>query len=124
MFRITTLFLCILLAAASVGRYRAEQAVDKTRDELQLLETGKLDELQKIQVLRAEVAYLENPERLAKIAKAKTDLRPSDSLQIVSPTQFAAALNDDGMASEFADDTSPSDVITNAIAMAQLSTAE
>ncbi len=123
MFRITTIFLCVLLAAAAVGRYRAEQSVQKTRIELERLETTRLDELQQIQLLRAEVAYLENPERLAKIARAKTDLRPSEPVQVVSAQQFAVAMTgtdgpqiDNGAAS--------SEIITNAIAMAQLSSAE
>ncbi len=123
MFRITTIFLCVLLAAAAVGRYRAEQSVQKTRMELERLETARLDELQQIQLLRAEVAYLENPERLAKIARAKTDLRPSEPVQIVSVQQFVVAMTG---ADALPIDTggAPSEAITNAIAMAQLSAAD
>jgi len=124
MFRITTIFLCILLTAAAIGRYRAEQSVQKTRQELERLETTRLDELRQIQVLRAEVAYLENPERLAKIAKAKTELRPSDRAQVVSVQQFAATMNGDEAPEAAEDDAGPSELITNAIAMAQFMDAE
>jgi cell division protein FtsL len=123
MFRITTIFLCILLAAAAVGRYRAEQSVQKTRMELERLETARLDEVQQIQLLRAEVAYLENPERLAKIARAKTDLRPSEPVQMVSVQQFSLAMTgEDGP--QIDNGAAPSEIITNAIAMVQLSVAE
>jgi cell division protein FtsL len=123
MFRITTIFLCVLLAAAAVGRYRAEQSVQKTRMELERLETARLDEVQQIQLLRAEVAYLENPERLAKIARAKTDLRPSEPVQMVSVQQFVVAMTGTD-ALPIDTGAAPSEIITNAIAMAQLSAAD
>ncbi len=120
MIRITTIFLCLLLAAAAAGRYRAEVSVRETRMELEKLETSKLEEQQSIQMLRAEVAYLESPERLAKIAKAKTDLRPSESDQMLSAQEFAAAF---GESEAFPDDepaTPQGDVILHALAMAPI----
>ncbi len=120
MIRITTIFLCILLAAAAWGRYRAEVSVRETRQELNRLETSKLEEERSIQVLRAEVAYLENPERLSKIADIKTDLRPSDHTQTITARQFAAAFNDDPEATGGETTPPQSDVILNALAMAQL----
>ncbi len=123
MFRITTIFLCVLLAAAAIGRYRAEQSVQKTRMELERLETTRLEERRQIQLLRAEVAYLENPERLAKIARAKTELRPSEPVQIISVQQFAVAMTGENGA-QIDNNAAPSEIITNAIAMAQLSAAD
>lgn len=124
MFRITTIFLCILLTAAAVGRYRAEEEVRKAREELDKLETSQLEEQQRIQVLRAETAYLENPERLAKIAAAETDLRPSAPEQVLSARQFASAMTGEEPPAPQQDGAEPADVITNAIAMAQLAAAE
>lgn len=92
MIRITTIFLCVLLAAAAFGRYRAEVSVRELRHDIEQLQTSKAEEERAIQMLRAEIAYLENPERLAKVAVAKTDLRPADAEQIVNAREFAAAL--------------------------------
>ena len=75
MVRITTLFLCLLLAAAAAGRYRAEESVSDLKKELQRTNISILEEAQNIKILRAEVAYLESPGRLAKIAVKETNLR-------------------------------------------------
>ena len=91
MIRISTIFLCILLAVAAVGRYRAEAAVKEARQELERLEIEEVEQRRAIQMLRAEIAYLENPERLARIAAAKTDLRPSQGVQTLDAGQFATA---------------------------------
>ncbi len=120
MIRITTIFLCLLLAAAAAGRYRAEVSVRETRMELEKLETSKLEEQRSIQMLRAEVAYLENPERLAKIASAKTDLRPSESDQSPSAQDFAASFGDDHILLDNELETPKSDLILHALAMAPI----
>lgn len=118
MIRITTIFLCLLLAAAAAGRYRAEVSVRETRMELEKLETSKLEEERSIQMLRAEVAYLESPERLAKIAKAKTDLRPSESGQTPNAQEFAAAFRDEDDVSDEELVPPEGDLILHALAMA------
>lgn len=120
MIRITTIFLCLILAAAAAGRYQAEESVRKTQRQLDRLELERAEELRAIQMLRAEIAYLENPERLSKIADAKTDLRPSATKQILNAREFATAVgavDDDGPSS---DEPIPPAIIENAIAMAQL----
>lgn len=124
MIRITTIFLCLLLAAAAAGRYRAEVSVRETRMELEKLETSKLEEERSIQMLRAEVAYLESPERLAKIAKAKTDLRPSDGEQTLNAQDFAAAFGDTEIYLDDDEAAPQSDLILHALAMAPVTTAQ
>lgn len=122
MIRITTIFLCIVLAAAAFGRYRAEVSVRELREEIDKIETSQIEELRSIQMLRAEIAYLENPDRLAKIADVKTDLRPSKSEQLMNAREFAVAF---GLEEEAPEEGSPQhDVILNAMAMAQLTEAE
>ncbi|MBT8472793.1 MAG: hypothetical protein HKN14_02905 [Marinicaulis sp.] len=123
MIRITTIFLCILLGASAAGRYRAEHSVREARVELDQLEIIKQEELRSIQMLRVEVAYLENPERLAKLAVAKTDLRPSDREQILDEREFAVAmgLETEELPPEY---SAPSETIANAIAMAQVADAD
>ncbi len=122
MIRITTIFLCIVLAAAAFGRYRAEVSVRELREEIDRIETSQIEEVRSIQMLRAEIAYLENPERLAKVAGAKTELRPSASEQMLNAQEFAAAFGIEGVTPEV--DGSPSDLILNAMAMAQLAEAD
>ncbi len=121
MIRITTIFLCLLLAAAAAGRYRAEVSVKETRTELKRLELSKVEEQRIIQILRADVAYLENPQRLSEIANTKTDLRPSERGQVLTAQEFAVLMNGEEFDEEVDPDFTPSDVITNAIAMAQIS---
>jgi len=118
MIRITTIFLCLLLAAAAAGRYRAEESVRKTRAELQKLETSALEEQRAIKMLRAEIAYLENPARLAQVAKTRTQLRPSDRDQLLSAREFGVAMRGDADETEQPVAPPPSSVITNAVAMA------
>ncbi len=96
MMRLTMILLCLMLAAAAAGRYQAEAAVRETRVELKRLDREKSRELTQIQVLRAEIAYLESPERLASIAANMTDLAPLSGSQLVSATDFAVAFSEDG----------------------------
>lgn len=123
MIRITTIFLCVLLAAAAFGRYRAEVSVRELRKDIERIETSQAEETRAVQMLRAEIAYLENPDRLAKIAGAKTDLRPSASGQIVSAREFAALIGGEEYIAE--EDPAPEgDVIRNALAMALVADAQ
>ncbi len=124
MIRITTIFLCVLLAAAAFGRYRAEVSVRELRDDIEKIETSQLEELRAIQMLRAEIAYLENPDRLAKVAAAKTDLRPSSGDQLVNAREFAALFGEEREDSRDAPAAPSSDVILHALAMAQLTDAQ
>jgi hypothetical protein len=91
MMRLTLLLLCILLAAAAAGRYQAEAAVRQLRGELGRLESAKTEEFAKIQMLRAEVAYLEAPDRLAAIASDVTDLEPLSGAQLLTAEDFQIA---------------------------------
>lgn len=124
MIRVTTILLCLILAAAAAGRYQAEESVREIRNELQQLENSKIEEAQSIQMLRAEVAYLESPERLSKIASAKTDLRPPESSQILTADDFLAAFG--GAPQDTPPNSSPvnSDVILHALALADASSLE
>lgn len=94
MLRFTMLLLCLILAAAAAGRYKAEAAVRETRNELRQLDRTKAQELTTIQVLRAEVAYLESPQRLAAIAAKMTDLEPLTGSQLLTAEDFMVAFRD------------------------------
>lgn len=120
MIRIATIFLCVLLAAAAFGRYKAEVSVRELRQDIERIEVKQTEELRSIQMLRAEIAYLENPERLAKVALAKTELRPSSGDQLVTAREFAVAFGAEEFLDDEGQDTPSGDVIMHALAMAQV----
>lgn len=95
MVRLTMLVLCLLLAAAAAGRYQAEVAVRDSRQSIRKLGAEKALEMQQIQTLRAEIAYLESPERLAVLARKLTDLRPLSADQLMNAADFRVAFAPD-----------------------------
>lgn len=124
MVRITMILLCFLLAAAAAGRYQAEVSVREVRREIENLDKARARELSQIQVLRAEIAYLESPDRLAKIASKVTDLEPLAGDQLMTADEFELAFGDK---EETPADTAPAleeDVILQALAMADVRLAE
>ncbi|MCB2096147.1 MAG: hypothetical protein AB7F91_07350 [Parvularculaceae bacterium] len=96
MLRFTMIMLCFVLAAAAAGRYQAEAAVRDTRIELRRLDQAKERELSSIQLLKAEVAYLENPERLSGIAGNMTSLEPLSGAQLMTAEDFKLAFGAGG----------------------------
>lgn len=124
MFRITTIFLCVLFLAAVAGRYSAEESVRAAQEELQRLEAEHQYERQQVQMLRAEIAYLEGPDRLAKVARATTALRPPAPGEILSAREFKSAMIGEADAPDSNEVPLNDQVIANAIAMAQLAEQE
>ncbi|MEO1252486.1 MAG: hypothetical protein AAFW81_09090 [Pseudomonadota bacterium] len=120
MFRITTIFLCVLFLAAVAGRYSAEESVRAAQEELDRLEKEQASEVRQIQMLRAEIAYLESPDRLAKIARATSALRPPERDEIMSARAFHAAMAGEEATPAHTPSPFEDDAITNAIAMAEL----
>lgn len=118
MFRITSIFLCALFLAAVAGRYSAEESVSAAHEALGQLDVEYAEEARRVQMLRAEIAYLESPERLAKVARATTDLRPPPPDALLTAQQFQSAMIGD----EFkpAPGAPTDNAIGNAIAMVQL----
>ncbi len=95
MIRLTLILLCLILAAAAAGRYKAEVAVRDVRSEMVQIDHKKAAEANKIQVLRAEIAYLESPERLAEIAERVTDLKPLSGAQLMTADDYLLAFGDE-----------------------------
>lgn len=118
MVRLTMILLCFLLAAAAWGRYRAEASVREARREIQELERAEAKETSQVQVLRAEIAYLESPERLATIARRVTALQPLSGRQVMTADEFLAAFGDPASASHLARPPADRDVIVHALALA------
>lgn len=124
MVRITMIMLCFLLAAAAAGRYQAEVSVRETRREIESIDRAVAKELSEIQVLRAEVAYLESPDRLAKIAARHTALQPLGGAQLMTADEFLIAFGDRDVAPAQTKPPAGRDVILHAIAMADLGTVQ
>lgn len=125
MVRITMILLCFLLAAAAAGRYQAEVSVRQVRQEIDQLDSARARELSQIQVLRAEIAYLESPERLAKIAAQVTDLEPLTGAQLMTADEFLVAFGEAPAISDAEQAGAPrQDVIQQALAMADVGFAE
>ena len=95
MVRVAMILLCLLLAGAAAGRYQAEVSVRETREEIEAMRKAKTEELSEIQLLRAEIAYLENPDRLALIAARVTELEPLTGAQLFTADELIAALGAD-----------------------------
>lgn len=93
MTRLSLMLLCLILAAAAAGRYRAEVAVRETRSEILRLERQKARAHEEIALLRAEIAYLESPERLAQLADTMTSLTPLTGAQFMTAREFVAAFS-------------------------------
>lgn len=123
MVRLTMIMLCFLLAAAAAGRYQAEVSVREAKREIEELDRAKTKELSEIQVLRAEIAYLESPERLAKIAERLTDLEPLSGSQLMTADEFIVAFGNDEEA-PMRPAQPDGDVILHALAMADLTYTE
>lgn len=122
MFRITTIMLCVFFIAAVAGRYSAEESVRSAEEELRRLDVEYAEEVRQVQMLRAEIAYLESPDRLAKIARSKTDLRPPAPDELLSPDEFVTAMTGETEEALEKQRQAPLNdaIIANAIAMAQL----
>ncbi len=93
MFRFATFLLCLILALSVAARYRAEVSVRNERKQIRQVDVAIAEEERRIQVLRAELAWLGSPERLEKIAKEKTDLEPVTGAQLITTDEFVRALD-------------------------------
>lgn len=124
MVRITMILLCFLLAAAAAGRYQAEVSVRDTRRDIEAMDRAIARELSEIQVLRAEIAFLESPERLARLAERATELKPASGAQLMTAEEFVVAFGGEDIPPPPATAPARPDPILHALAMADLGTVE
>lgn len=118
MIRISTIFFCLLLAAAAAGRYRAEATVRADRQAIEKLEQEIRAEEQEISALQMQVEVLESGPRLAELAYSELNLRAVAPDQLTRTDEFARLA---GIAVEAPAERRyrpGSDFIINAIAMA------
>ncbi len=120
MIRISTIFFCLLLAAAAVGRYRAEASVRAERAEIDQIEQGIKQEQARISKLQLEVEVLESPKRLAQLGAANKNLQPIQPHQVLTAEKFAALMGDEAAQDQPANES----FIVDAIAMSDLGTVQ
>ena len=122
MMRISTLFFCLLLAAAAVGRYKAEAAVRADKSAISEIEQQIREEQQKISELKLEVDVLESGPRLARLASHRLALVPARPVQLADAGDMASLI--DAGPARFIQPArgGNSDFIGNAIAMADFGT--
>lgn len=118
MLRISTLFFCLLLAAAAVGRYKAEANVRADKAEIRSIESQIAAEEQKISELKLQVEVLESGPRLAQLASHRLDLVPARSAQLADARKFAMLIEAGDAATIAPRSRGNGDFIINAIAMA------
>ncbi|MGV6802428.1 MAG: hypothetical protein ACWA5L_10945 [bacterium] len=123
MIRLSTIFFCLLLAAAAAGRYQAEASVRADKKEMHRIEQKIEAEKQVINQLQMEVEVLESGARLAALTQQYLELEAVKPRQLHRLDDFARIA---GIASPQTPEPSydeQADFIVNAIAMADFGTA-
>lgn len=75
-------FWVVLIVGLALGLFQIKHAVQRLEDELAALNHDLLASEEATHVLRAEWAYLNRPERLAKLAGRHLDLEPATAQQV------------------------------------------
>jgi cell division protein FtsL len=83
MMRLGTLLWLLLVAIAGFGLFELKYRVQSQEQELARLDRQIQNDRNEIQVLRAEWAHLNDPHRLADLARRYLDLAPVAGVQIV-----------------------------------------
>jgi cell division protein FtsL len=76
-------FACVL--AMALGVYLAKASAGRERARIANIDRQIAEEQQKMKLLRAEVAHLEQPERLGALSQAHLGLQPADGLREALP---------------------------------------
>jgi cell division protein FtsL len=112
--RFLTIFLCVMLAATAIGRFRAEAAHRSTFGELRATQGERAAAELEEHRLRLEVEVLESATRLGEVNAQTVRMAPARPEQFEGEADFAAAIG-----REISRPGTPfaSDTIGNAIAM-------
>ncbi len=90
--RVTRLIWPLLFAGLVFGLYNLKAQVEEQEKELARIQRAIEDEREAIQVLRAEWSYLNQPERLRRLATPRLDLQPATQKQMASLERLAQRL--------------------------------
>ena len=80
----------ILALALAIGLYRAKTEADTARARVRQLEGEVAAAKAELKILSAEVAVLESPERVEKLARDKLGLKPAAPAQVKPLSSLAA----------------------------------
>lgn len=70
-----------LIVLLAIGLYKAKSEADIAREHVSKLETEVAAARAQIKTLSAEAAYLENPDRVEKLARKELGLKPASAAQ-------------------------------------------
>lgn len=90
--RVTRLLWPLLFGGLVIGLYNLKAQVEDNEKELARVQRAIEDEREAIQVLRAEWSYLNQPDRLRRLAAAKLDLHPATQRQMASMERLGQRL--------------------------------
>jgi cell division protein FtsL len=88
--RLFNIAAAVLALALAIGLYRAKTEADTARARVSQLESDVAAAKAELKILSAEVAMLENPERIEKLAKEKLGLRPATPGQVKKLSDLGA----------------------------------
>jgi cell division protein FtsL len=84
-FRIVELFAFVVLVALAFGVYMAKTEAGRERSKISVIERQIAEEQRKLKLLRAEVAHLEQPDRLEQLSTQHLGLQPVDGTREALP---------------------------------------
>jgi len=84
-FRIIELFAFVCVVALAFGVYLAKTSAGRERSKIAVIERQIAEENRKLKLLRAEVAHLEQPERLEQLSTQHLGLQPVDGAKEALP---------------------------------------
>lgn len=90
--KLSLVFLALCMIAAASGRYATEITVKNARAELAAMKEAKAEIVDRRDVLRAEIAHLENPARLLALVRADAELAPLAPHQMVRMSRAIAII--------------------------------
>lgn len=100
MTRILNLILVCLLVASAIGVYSIKYELTLQAERVAKLRRSIDAERRSIEALRAEWAFMSQPERVSDMAKRHLDLVPMKIMQIVSPADLPAKVQQGDLIAE------------------------
>ena len=92
-FRIIELFAFVCVVALAFGVYLAKTSAGRERARIAVIERQIAEEQRKLKLLRAEVAHLEQPERLEQLSTQHLGLQPVDGTKEALPETLPDIVN-------------------------------
>lgn len=95
MSKVVNIVALLIAVALAVALYKAKDEAGDARARIAALEGELSSEARAIQVLKAEIAYLEDPARLRTLADEKLGLKPVDPVRVVDLAEAPLLLEEE-----------------------------